>query len=156
MNQMKLLCELEATRVRCKEHPNDKQLPGVCSSCLRDKLSQLYTKNSNDCSLYYSSPLSPGSPQPIEDDSTNHGSLGHRNRRFHRNASHAAGSVSCMISFNNALNLKKSKSLAVATRSRVRERDVGGGRGRKKDGFWSKVLKLRRKETEESVVKSRT
>jgi hypothetical protein len=65
-----------------------------------------------------------------------------------------------MISFNHALNLKKSKSLAVASRNRVRDRDVGGGggggRGRKKDGFWSKVLKLRRKETEETVVNSRT
>ncbi|KAK2443653.1 hypothetical protein QL285_014739 [Trifolium repens] len=156
MNQMNW-CELEATRVRCKEHPNDKQIPGVCSSCLRDKLSQLYTKNPVE-PLYNCSPSSPASPQAIDEGSTNHGSSGHRGRRFRRNASHATGSASCMISFNHALNLKKSKSLAVASRNRVRDRDVGGGggRGRKKDGFWSKVLKLRRKDTEETVVNSRT
>lgn len=154
MNQMKW-CELEATRLRCKEHPNDKQLPGVCSSCLRDKLSNLYSKNPID-SLYYCSPSSPASPQPIDDASTNHGSSSHRSRRFRRNASQATSTASCMISFNHALNLKKSKSLAVVSRNRVRERDVGGGRGRKKDGFWSKVLKLRKKDTEESVVNSRT
>ncbi|GAU45309.1 hypothetical protein TSUD_300380 [Trifolium subterraneum] len=153
MNQMNW-CEFEASRVRCKEHPNDKQLPGVCSSCLRDKLSQLYTKNPIE-SLYYCSPSSPATPQAIDDGSTNHGSS--RSRRFRRNASHATGSASCMISFNNALNLKKSKSLAVVSRNRVRDRDVvGGGRGRKKDGFWSKVLKLRRKDAEETVVNSRT
>ncbi|CAJ2667889.1 unnamed protein product [Trifolium pratense] len=153
MNQMNW-CELEASRVRCKEHPNDKQLPGVCSSCLRDKLSQLYTKNPIE-SLYYCSPSSPATPQAIDDGSTNHGSS--RSRRFRRNASHATGSASCMISFNHALNLKKSKSLAAVSRNRVRDRDVvGGGRGRKKDGFWSMVLKLRRKDTEETVVNSRT
>ncbi|XP_061336596.1 uncharacterized protein LOC133283707 [Gastrolobium bilobum] len=129
---------LEANGVGCKQHPSDKQVPGVCSTCLRDKLSQLYSNSNNNNNtidpLYgYLSPSSPASPQPF--------SSAHR-RRFRRNASHAMDSASCMLSFNYGLNLKKSRSLAFVSRNRLRERDVSGGRGRKKDGFWSKVLKL--------------
>nr|XP_004502403.2 uncharacterized protein LOC101514805 [Cicer arietinum] len=154
MNDIKW-CELEATIGGCKDHPNDKQLPGVCSSCLRDKLSQLYIKNPPIDPLYYCSPFSPASPQSTDKASITHGSSSHP-RCFHRNASHANASTSCMINFNYALNLKKSNSLAFASRIRNRERDVGGCRGRKKDGFWSKVLKLKRKDTEVSVISSRT
>ncbi|KAK7311114.1 hypothetical protein RJT34_09033 [Clitoria ternatea] len=127
----------------CKLHLNEKQVPGVCSSCLRDKLSQLYHRNPVDPSYYSPSPSSPASPQPLSSATVPSSAHG---RRFHRNASHAADSAS---SFNYGLNLKKSKSLAFASRNK-RERDVnggGGGRGRKKDGFWSKVLKLKRKDT---------
>lgn len=152
--------ELEATvGGGCKDHPNDKQSPGVCSSCLRDKLSQLYKKNPIDPIYnYYPSPSSPASPQTfssVTDDasSNDHESSANR-RRFRRNASHAIGSASCMISFNYGLNLKKSRSLVFVSRKGIKESDVGGGRGRKKDGFWSKVLKLKRKDSEESVVNS--
>lgn len=157
--------ELEATG--CKEHLNEKQLPGVCSYCLRDKLSQLHNKNLVGPLYCSPSPSSPASPSATvhhyhHAPSSNHGysnSLAHHRRRFRRNASHATGSAaSCMISFNYGLDLRKSRSLAFASRNRIRERDhvvVGGGRGRKKDGFWSKVLKLTRKDTDESVVKSR-
>nr|KYP75770.1 hypothetical protein KK1_019971 [Cajanus cajan] len=58
-----------------------------------------------------------------------------------RNASHAAESASCMV----GLNLRKSKSLAFATKNRTRERERDVSGIRKKDGFWSKVLKLKRK-----------
>ncbi|KAK7306142.1 hypothetical protein VNO77_44063 [Canavalia gladiata] len=149
--------ELVATGAWCKEHLNDKELPGVCSSCLREKLSQLYNKNPIDPLGYSPSPSSPASPQPFScatGSSTNHVSSAHR-KRFRRNASHAADSASCMLSFNYGLNLKKSKSLAFTSRNRLRERDVSGGRGRKKDGFWSKVLKLKRKDTQESIMNSR-
>lgn len=138
----------------CKDHPNDKQLPGVCSSCLRDKLSQLTTLIDPHCC----SPSSPTSPQaqPFSHASLNYVTPAYP-RRLHRNASHATSSVSCMLSFNYELNLKKSKSLAFASRNRLKERDiVSGGRGRKKDGFWSKVLKLTRKDTKEAFMNSRT
>ncbi|TKY47678.1 hypothetical protein E2542_SST29738 [Spatholobus suberectus] len=138
---------LEASRRgRCKEHPNDKRQPGVCSSCLREKLSQLYHTNPI-IDPHCFSPSSPSSPQPFSSatgSSSSGGSSSHR-RRFRRNASHAAEYANpCML----GLNLKKSKSVAFASRNRIRERDVGG---RKKDGFWSKVLKLKRKDTRESV-----
>ena len=158
-SQMKL-SEFEASRgAGCKDHPNDKQLPGVCSSCLRDKLSQLYNNNPTTDPLCCSpSPTSPASPQPFSSDadgSSNRVLPGNR-RRFRRNASHAADSVSCMLSFNYGLNLKKSRSLAFASRSRFKERDASGGWARKKDGFWTKVLKLTRKDTKEAFTNSRT
>ncbi|KAL2332746.1 hypothetical protein Fmac_013959 [Flemingia macrophylla] len=126
---------------RCKVHPNDKQTPGVCSSCLREKLSQLHNTNPiinprsfspNNC---YDSPSSPERFSTCRVSSTSQ-----RSRRMRRNGSHAAESASCMV----GLNLKKSKSLAFATRNRIRERDRDVS-GRNKDGFWSKVLKLKTK-----------
>ncbi|KAG5090290.1 hypothetical protein JHK82_049068 [Glycine max] len=130
-------CELvfeEARRGGCKEHPYDKQSPGVCSSCLREKLSQLYNTNPIIDPRCFSPASSPASPHQSF-SSSKHGSSGHRRPRFRRNASHVAESASCMLS----LNLKKSKSLAFASR----HRDVMMS-GRKKDGFWTKVLKLKR------------
>ncbi|QHO15526.1 hypothetical protein HN51_030943 [Arachis hypogaea] len=164
-NQMKL----SECGSGCKDHPNDKRLPGVCSSCLRDKLSQLYTNNHKannfiDPTYFYPSPpSSPTSPQQFSSGvgvsvcaSSNKVLAGNRGVKFRRNASHAAGdSVSCMVSFNYGLNLKKSRSLAFATRGRVRERDHGSGErwGRKKkDGFWSKVLKLTNKKDSKNSI----
>jgi len=139
-------CEMvfeTGTRGGCKEHPHDKQSPGVCSSCLREKLSQLYSTNPIIDPLCFS-PASPASPH----QSFSSGRGGHRRPRFRRNASLAAAeSGSCA----QGLNLKKSKSLAFASKSRGRERD---GSGRKKDGFWSKVLKLKRRDTRDSMVTS--
>lgn len=144
--------ELQATRAGwCKEHRNvHKQVPGVCSFCLSDKLSQLYTTNSpiEPIICYSPSPISsPDSPSTRNHASSNNhdvSSAVHR-KRFRRNGSHAMGSgPSCILGFNN---LKKSRSLAFATRN---------SRGRSKsDGFWSKVLKLKRKDTGVSVVNSR-
>ncbi|CAJ1854952.1 unnamed protein product [Sphenostylis stenocarpa] len=138
-----------ATRGGCKEHPHDKQSPGVCSSCLREKLSQLYNTNPMIDPLSFS-PASPSSPaSPHQSFSSSRG--GHRRPRFRRNASLAAAaeSGSCV----QGLNLKKSKSLAFASKNRGRERDVNG---RKKDGFWSKVLKLKKRDTRDSIVTSKT
>ncbi|KAK7379492.1 hypothetical protein VNO80_04954 [Phaseolus coccineus] len=140
-------CEMvfeTAKRGGCKEHPHDKQSPGVCSSCLREKLSQLYNTNPVIDPLCFS-PASPASPH--QSFSSSRG--GHRRPRFRRNASLvAAESGSCAA---QGLNLKKSKSLAFGSKSRGRERDVSG---RKKDGFWSKVLKLKRRDTRDSMVTS--
>ncbi|XP_019416338.1 PREDICTED: uncharacterized protein LOC109327618 [Lupinus angustifolius] len=130
----------------CKDHPNDNKVQGICSYCLREKLSQLHNYNNNH-HFIDSSPSSPSSPT-IE-ASSNHFALAHR-RRLDRKASHATNYVSCMTSFNYELNFKKGKSIAFATRNMIREKDhVSKGRGRKKDGFWSKVIKLTRKDSKE-------
>ncbi|KAE9604790.1 hypothetical protein Lal_00010810 [Lupinus albus] len=143
----------------CKDHPNDNKVPGVCSFCLRDKLSLLYNNNNNNNNNLNDSLCS--SPQaqqlftPITNASSNHVTLAH-GRRLGRNASHATNHVSCMISFKHELDLKKSKSHAFASRTRIRERDVGGVHDRKKDGFWSKVIKLTRKDSKEASINSMT
>ncbi|WVZ04636.1 hypothetical protein V8G54_017982 [Vigna mungo] len=141
-------CEMvfETRRGGCKEHPHDKQSPGVCSACLREKLSQLYNTNPVIDPLCFS-PQSPASPH--QSFSSSRGG-GHRKPRFRRNASLMAAESG---SSAQGLNLKKSKSLAFASKSRGRERDVSG---RKKDGFWSKVLKLNKRDTRDSIVTSKT
>ncbi|KOM39699.1 hypothetical protein LR48_Vigan03g308100 [Vigna angularis] len=137
----------ETRRGGCKEHPHDMQSPGVCSSCLREKLSQLYSTNPIIDPLCFS-PQSPASPHKSFSSISRGG--GHRKPRFRRNASLVAAESGSSV---QGLNLKKSKSLAFASKSRGRERDVGG---RKKDGFWSKVLKLKKRDTRDSIVPSTT
>ncbi|OIV98446.1 hypothetical protein TanjilG_16773 [Lupinus angustifolius] len=154
MNEMHYL-----ERRGCKNHPNDNKVPGVCSFCLRDKLSLLnnYNNINNNNLIDCPSSCSPqGQPpfSPPTNASSNHATLPHV-RRLGRNASHATNHVSCMISFKHELNLKKSKSHAFASRTRIRERDVGGVQGRKKDGFWSKVIKLTKKDSKEASINSR-
>ncbi|KAK7280976.1 hypothetical protein RIF29_08585 [Crotalaria pallida] len=172
MNHMQW-SELALAGGGCKDHPNDNKLPGVCSFCLRDKLSQLYNHNNNNnnnnnlVDSLSSSTSSPASPQaqqqqqqqqqpysPAPNDASPYHATPAYHRRLHRNASHATNSVSCMINFNYELNLKKSKSLAFASRNRIiRGGDSvssGGRTGRKKDGFWSKVIKLTKKDSKEA------
>lgn len=137
--------ELEAAGTRgCKEHPNDKQLPGVCSYCLRDKLSKLC----NNKPTY----LIPPSPRPFSSASSSN----YRSRRHRRHPSSVTDSFSSVIGFNSGL--KKSKSIAfVASSSQVGDREVNGdNKGSKKGGFWSKLLKLTRKDTKEAFMHSRT
>ena len=138
--------ELEASRRGgggCREHPNNKQQPGVCASCLREKLSKLYDNKVNK-TTYYSPPLSTTSPQPFSSSSLNYVSPAYR-RLLRRHTSHVTDSVPSMISFN--YGSEKSKSIAFASRNRPREREVNrDNRGRKKDSFWSKLLKLTTKD----------
>lgn len=119
----------------CREHPNNKKLPGVCSSCLRDRLSQLDLHPGHK-------PIS-WNPSLISDSpaSSSYASLPAAHRR---NASDVMDSASSMLSFDYGLN--KSRSIAFASRN--------GMSG--KDGFWSKLLKLTRKGTKNVSMHSRT
>lgn len=138
----------------CKKHPNNKPQPGVCSSCLRDKLSELYNNKTTATYPLPRSPSSSASPQHFSSASLNYVSLAYR-RRHRRHASHVTDSVSSVVSFNHGL--KKSKSIAFAPRNRLREREVNGeNRESKKDSFWSKLLKLTKKGTTEAFMHSRT
>ncbi|TKY60248.1 hypothetical protein E2542_SST17344 [Spatholobus suberectus] len=134
--------KLEAVGGGCKDHPNNKQLPGVCPSCLRDKLLKLYD-NSNPTYLL----PSPSYPQPF----SSHVSCRHR-----RHSSTVTDSVSSMVSFN--YELKKSNSIAFPSRSLPLDREVNGNnnRGREKRSIWSKLFKLTRKNTKEAFMHSRT
>ncbi|CAL5384039.1 unnamed protein product [Camellia sinensis] len=128
--------------IGCKKHPKHQQSPGVCSVCLREKLSQLSTtsrintktKDSSCSSLSslssLSSHYSSSESSPVHD-------------RF------SLGSEA-----NGLRNvLRKSKSMAVVNRTRDGE---GRDHGKKKDGFWSKFLRPRRKKIDGGLMHSRT
>ncbi|KAK7318649.1 hypothetical protein RJT34_03354 [Clitoria ternatea] len=134
----------------CKEHPNNKQLPGVCSSCLRDKLSKLCDNQPTPRSPFTSSQSFSYNTAA----SLNYVSPAHR-RRHRRQTSNVTDSVSSMISFNHGL--KKSNSIAFASRSLRMDREVTeNDRGGKKGSFWSKLLKMTRKNTKGAFMHSRT
>ncbi|KAI4345275.1 hypothetical protein L6164_012412 [Bauhinia variegata] len=125
----------------CKEHPNNKQAPGVCSSCLREKLAQLYVVNLEmDQSFDFDDPSSLSlQPQPQTQPKPVISAPSYR-RRYRRNASDGMASAvsrSSMLSFNQCHGFNKSRSV-------VRDRNFSG---RKKKGFWSKLLIFTGKET---------
>ncbi|CAK8578770.1 unnamed protein product [Lathyrus sativus] len=141
------LSELEAAGTKCKEHINDKQLPGVCYYCLRDKLSKL----NNSKQVHHV----PQSPQHFSSSSSKYmsQSQGHSRRLHRRQTSSVMDSFSSnMDSFS--YGLKKSKSIAFVSTSEIREREVHGNY--KKRSFWSKLLKFTRKDVKEALMYSRT
>ncbi|CAI8618919.1 unnamed protein product [Vicia faba] len=140
------LSELGAAGTKCKEHINDKQLPGVCYYCLRDKLSKVNNNNSNNKQVHHVSQ----SPQHFFSSSSNYmsQSQGHSRRHHRRQTSSVMDSFSSdMVSFN--YGLKKSKSIAFVSTSQIREREVYGNY--KKRSFWSKLLKFTRKDVKECI-----
>jgi len=136
--------KLEAVGGGCKYHPDNKQLPGVCPFCLREKLLKLYDINNHTYPLPSPSPLLPSQPFPS-----------YVSQRHRRHTSTVQESASSMVSFN--YGLKKSNSIAFASGSRTTDREVNeNSRGSKKTGVWSKLLKLTRKNTKEAFMHSRT
>ncbi|KAK9990302.1 hypothetical protein SO802_025287 [Lithocarpus litseifolius] len=131
----------------CKKHPDEKQLPGVCPSCLRERLSQIQGHSLKKktyggvADSYSSSPSSVASfsnfVSPVY-------------RRHHRRLSERTGSISLTVSVSQGL--KKSKSIAFVTRNRAEE--VAGSL-KKKGGFWSKLLKSTGKRTKEAFMQPR-
>jgi hypothetical protein len=138
------LSELEAAGTKCKEHINDKQLPGVCYYCLEGKLSKLC----NNKQIHYV----PQSPRHFSSSSSNFLSQGHSRRHRRQTSSSVMDSFSSdMISFD--YGLKKSKSTAFFPKSQIREDVDGEYKGyNKKRSFWSKLLKLTKKDTKETSI----
>ncbi|KAE9602855.1 hypothetical protein Lal_00050222 [Lupinus albus] len=139
---MKLL-ELKAIGVGCKHHSiNNKQQQqqGVCSYCLSDKLSKL-----NNIPIATHPFIPSPSHQLLSSSSSNYGSSAN-GRRHRRHASHVMDSASYMINFN--VGLRKSKSIiAFAPTNKLKEMEVNrDNKGSKKNGFWSKLLKLTKKD----------
>lgn len=136
----------------CKKHQNQnkKQLEGVCPCCLRERLSQLSAATSQRKAAAVIAPSCsssvPSSPPYSSASSFNAMSPVHR--RHHRNVSEFMGSISFMLSVGN--ELKKSRSIAFVPRNFVGEIK----NGKKKRGFWSKLLHRERKK--ENFMHSRT
>ncbi|KAL2241027.1 uncharacterized protein LOC105178281 [Sesamum indicum] len=121
--------------VVCRNHPNQNPQPGVCPSCLRERLSRITSNNcpsspsfsSSPAYGYYSSASSSGCSSPAEG----------RRRGYHqRVASDVLDSIYFAMGGSSS-GLKKSRSMAFAPRS------MGGRDGvsaKKKGGFWNRLL----------------
>ncbi|XP_038900289.1 uncharacterized protein LOC120087549 [Benincasa hispida] len=119
----------------CKRHPNHNLLPGICPSCLREKLQQFHQSPvcSDSHSTFFSSSSSPSSDFFFSADSS------HRRRRQHhrRNASEfVTGSMTADL-FGD--KMKKSGSIRISADGGA---GAKGGGGKKKLGFWSRLLDL--------------
>ncbi|XP_052201676.1 uncharacterized protein LOC127807680 [Diospyros lotus] len=119
---------------RCKKHQTHQQSPGVCSVCLTERLSQL-SRSSKTKSIAWSSSTSSLSSHNY---SSCQSSPVHR--RFHLAADHRAkGKIDSVI--------RKSRSMVFAPRKREME-GAEGEEGKKKRGFWSKLLHPRSKKVD--------
>ncbi|KAK4356280.1 hypothetical protein RND71_025251 [Anisodus tanguticus] len=127
--------------VICKKHPQHKQQTGVCSCCLREKLSKINgistiaTISSIPSSLS-SSALSSTCASPC-------GGIRHR-----RITSDVAGGHYSFVTLAAAGGLKKSRSIAFVARGGR----VGINGKKKKEGFWSKLIRSTGKRTKRVIV----
>ncbi|KAM3360518.1 hypothetical protein P3S68_020230 [Capsicum galapagoense] len=135
----------------CKKHPQHKQQPGVCSCCLREKLSKI---NGTTTTTTISSiiPSSLSSSASSSNNASPPGGLGHR-----RITSDVAGGHYSFVTLAAAGSgggggvgggLKKSRSIAFVARGGR----VGINGKKKKEGFWSKLIKSTGKRTNRVIV----
>lgn len=138
--RMEMGCR-EPEAAHCERHQSHKQLEGVCPLCLRERLSQLAVASSlkKTSMLSYSSHSS--SPAGYSSASSSNNASPSRRRRHNRNVSQIIGSISFMLSAGSNIGLKKSRSIAFVPSNFVGELESG----KKKQGFWSKLLNRDRK-----------
>ncbi|KAL7143940.1 hypothetical protein ABFS83_08G225100 [Erythranthe nasuta] len=143
---------MACSELNCRKHPNQNPQPGICPSCLRDKLSGILISGNNNYNYYYSSTSPPvyyyysssGSASSSGGSSPANRRRGRgRGRGHQRFASDIMDSIYLAVSGSSstAAGLKKSRSIAFASRN------INGGGGesvdpkkKKKGGFWNKLL----------------
>ncbi|KAB1200550.1 hypothetical protein CJ030_MR0G006954 [Morella rubra] len=127
------------TQQGCTKHPNEKGLPGVCSACLRERLSQLYAssnwKTMSSTTGFAGSNSSQSFSPPYSSAPSSSTYLSPVYRRHPRKAPEMMGSISFTVKVGHGL--KKSRSIAFIARSRAQEIVRTG---KKKGGFWSKLF----------------
>ncbi|KAK3025943.1 hypothetical protein RJ639_040859 [Escallonia herrerae] len=140
--------------MRCRRHPKHQQSPGVCSICLGERLSQLSTslRSTTSTMLMASAGCSSSTTSLSSLSSTyssNASSPMHRDYRLGLEGKRYT--MSLLRSGKNVL--LKSKSLAFVSRRRDQ---AGADDGKKKGGFWSKMVRSRSKMDHGLVLHSRT
>ncbi|MFQ6623633.1 hypothetical protein Gotur_003780 [Gossypium turneri] len=113
---------------KCNKHPDHQENQGVCPSCLRERLSRLCSSSSSykDSSLR----IAPSSSfSPVEN-------------RW--------GSSSFTVNVD-ANGFKKSRSVAFIARN---DEEVINNGGKKKKGFWSKLLRFKGKNDKDFLTHS--
>ena len=155
----------------CKKHPKHEQPPGVCSICLKEKLTKL--SNSSGSSRRMSTTMGSGTPSTSSSLSSYYSSTDSsscssppseqqaRNYRFGDREKEKGSSVANWLlgegGDQNEYVLKKSRSLAtyLPRRQRSIKETVEEKKGRR---FWSRLLRpmSKRKEDTATLVHSRT
>ncbi|XP_009586595.1 uncharacterized protein LOC107820481 [Nicotiana tabacum] len=131
--------------VICKKHPQHKQQPGVCSCCLREKLSKI-----NGTSTIMAALASISSSLSSSTTSSNcvspRGAIGHR--RITSDVTSGHYSFVTLAGGGAGGGLKKSRSIAIVARGGR----VGINGKKKKEGFWSKLIKSTGKRTKRVIA----
>ncbi|VFQ75094.1 unnamed protein product [Cuscuta campestris] len=117
----------------CKHHPTHKQPPGVCSCCLRERLAKISGAASSNSYCDYTSASSSCSSGRVSP-------RGHRRISSDVAEGRFSGSGGCEG------GLRKSRSIAFAA-----DRRPGGGEKRR-EGFWSKLIKSAGKRTKKVLL----
>ncbi|XWS41615.1 hypothetical protein CRYUN_Cryun17cG0097500 [Craigia yunnanensis] len=133
----------------CKKHPHHQEKQGICPSCLRDRLSLLVSASYKEANSRVAPSCSHSlsfSPADYSSASSSNSAFPALHRNFHkRNSSEAMGimgSSSFMVKTGTSNGLKKSRSIAFVPR---KFDDEEAKNGRKKKGFWSKLLRFKGK-----------
>ncbi|KAA8538121.1 hypothetical protein F0562_027729 [Nyssa sinensis] len=132
---------------RCKKHPKHLQSPGVCSVCLGERLSQLSASSSRTTTTTMVTSSNSASSLSSLSSLSSHYSPSELSpvRHRYRNASAAKGSSMSFLKISGKNVLTKSRSMAFVTR--LREGKLKDGK--KKGGFWSKLLRPRSERIDE-------
>ncbi|GAA0139313.1 hypothetical protein LIER_00884 [Lithospermum erythrorhizon] len=138
------------SEIICMKHPNHKQQPGICSCCLNEKLSKV-----SGGPTIFSSPSNISSPTNNHYYSSGSSSSPSHSRHHHRTASDSLNSSFISRSGGGGGGLKKSRSIVITMRGgRVKDGVINGKK--KKEGFWSKLIKSTSgRRTKESFVHPR-
>ncbi|KAH7848919.1 hypothetical protein Vadar_010239 [Vaccinium darrowii] len=112
------------SQTRCKKHPKHQQSPGVCSICLREKLSQISTSSSSSRKVAVSYCSSSSYLSSLS--SSSHCSSSELSPARYRVRTTAKWSK------NNVFG--KSRSMAFVG-------ELGEGKKKKSGGFWSRLLR---------------
>ncbi|XP_027333683.1 uncharacterized protein LOC113848396 [Abrus precatorius] len=141
---------------RCKKHPKHRQSPGVCSLCLREKLTQLSSSNNprrrtSSIIIANSSSSSSSLSSSYYSSSSSGSSCASPIHCFcFTNEGKSSSSVSIFLLSDNH-GIVKSRSLAIVPR-RDCERGVhhhGHDKSANKSGFWFKLLHPKSKRMED-------
>ncbi|XP_009787284.1 uncharacterized protein [Nicotiana sylvestris] len=132
----------------CKKHPDHKQQPGVCSCCLRERLSKLSTSTATIAVISSSTSSLFSSTSSSTCNSPRVG--GHR-----RIISDVVGPFTFVSIIGTGAGagggLKKSKSQAFVARTGCRSGGLLNGQ-KKKEGFWSKLIRSTGKKTKRVLM----
>ncbi|BAT78497.1 uncharacterized protein LOC124845729 [Vigna umbellata] len=145
---------------RCKKHPKHRQSPGVCSLCLRDKLSQLSSDSPSSSSSRKANSISSSPSSSVSSSVSSYSSsCASPTAALPFPFSNEPRTASIFLFTAKHAGFLKSKSMSVLSTRRRRTRNEGEAdddpvknKTAKKSGFWSKLLHPKSKRMEEIKV----